>query len=519
MRDLVATIFSSGKQLADVCILFFFFMCLLAIVAMQFFQGAMRHRCYSALGSADTTRMCSGDDTDSSGSLGHTCDAGWECLKSHHNPAMGYVSFDNVGSALITIFSIASTDMWSRTSSMVQDATSGWSALYFIVIIFLLTIFTLNLTVAVLASRFVLARLEKQEAMLLLKDANTKPKLADIASSRSLLGRMMEYAGAQHTSTEAPEPVRQLVLAVWAKRVTDHQLFNNLSSGICFLYCGFLAAKHYPAEELTETILERADQVAAMLFLGELVLRLVGESWMEYLSQKRNVLDAVVVILCFVDVWVVRGYEDVAGMRVVRLFRVLQAARAMSRWQTFGRIVEGVQHTFGSMVYFCLLLFLMIMIGALLAMQLFGGSYKPEVSWHESSCFGADLTLCMLQVLLAEQGLSMHGYVYDNRISFDTFPESVLAIFVALTGTWSSLAWSTMYLKGGYTLVFWLVVVVLGKFILLNLLLAVLIDKTSAKTEDDQESESSVVAQATHLTPLNVCPTWTQSPILTHCGT
>ena len=108
-----------------------------------------------------------------------------------------------------------------------------------------------------------------------------------------------------------------------------------------------------------------------------------------------------------------------------------------------------------------MLLLLVMVIYALLAKELFGA----KVDWDD---FSSGL------------GAPDEGDI-DDRIDLDTFMGALTGVFAVLTGMWASTVWATMYSVGPATALFWMSLIVVGNFVLLNLLLAVLIDKISSK--------------------------------------
>lgn len=80
---------------------------------------------------------------------GYSCPAGYECRHNVGYPNWGMFRFDTVPWAMLNIFIIISLERWSLAMYWVQDATSGWAAIYFVILIFIGSFFVLNLTLAV----------------------------------------------------------------------------------------------------------------------------------------------------------------------------------------------------------------------------------------------------------------------------------------------------------------------------------------------------------------------------------
>lgn len=470
IKNLVATIFNSGKLLGDVCVLIFFLLFLFAIVALQFFTGKLRYRCFSPLGSApDTNNVCTVNPDF------HDCPTGFECLETHHNPNFGYTSFDDTGSAILAIFMVMTLDSWSSQMYKIMFTSGSFTFCYFVMIVLLLSIFALNLTAAILASRFSLARMEKAAK---LQQEEEKEEAEDGKVSWS--DQFWESFGHLLRWFKPPAEESQGGCAKFRRQVrvvVDHSYFHAASNIVMFCYVTVLAMKHKdPSKEWVETV-RTIDRVFTAIFLIELLLKLIGHNWYQYFSNSLNAFDAVVVLVTFMAVWVVEGLGNVGSLRLVRLLRVLQAARTLSQLKSFWRVVSAVQHTFKAMLSFCMLLLLIIFVYALLAMQFFGG--KTDMDKFMNS---------LNSPILSDT---------YTRANFDNFFQSLITTFVALMGTWASTCWLTMQgTSPAFAGAFWISLVVIGNCILLNLLLAVLIDNISQKKDMDAEEDDKEAIEA-----------------------
>ncbi len=70
-------------------------------------------------------------------------------METFHNPDWGFTNFDNCIAAMFNIFMIMSTEAWAAVMYKMMASVSSYTFLYCTFIIFLLTIFSLNLTAGV----------------------------------------------------------------------------------------------------------------------------------------------------------------------------------------------------------------------------------------------------------------------------------------------------------------------------------------------------------------------------------
>jgi len=76
------------------------------------------------------------------------------CGKVNTNPNNGVTSFDNFFYALLVVFQSVTLEGWSEIMVQVQKTSSRWTSLFFMPLIFIGAFFLLNLTLAVINSRF-----------------------------------------------------------------------------------------------------------------------------------------------------------------------------------------------------------------------------------------------------------------------------------------------------------------------------------------------------------------------------
>jgi len=134
---------------------------------------------------------------------------------------------------------------------------------------------------------------------------------------------------------------------------------------------------------------------------------------------------------------------SVSALRAFRLMRIFKVAR---RWKSMQTILGCILHTLPSMGYLCILLLLFMFIMAVAGMFLFGGKFQPP-----------DLS-------------------DSPRANFDTFGAGMLSVFQVLTGeNWNEILYDGIEAGGYFTVVYFLILVVIGNFIVLNLTLAILL--------------------------------------------
>lgn len=91
------------------------------------------------------------------------CPGGFVCGKSNDNPNYGSTSFDNVFYSFLIVFQSVTLEGWSDIQRQMQIAYSIYIPLYFLPLVFIGAFFFLNLTLAVINSKFTEAHSEQQK--------------------------------------------------------------------------------------------------------------------------------------------------------------------------------------------------------------------------------------------------------------------------------------------------------------------------------------------------------------------
>eukprot|EP01065_Artemidia_motanka_P036316 TRINITY_DN4422_c0_g2_i1.p1 TRINITY_DN4422_c0_g2~~TRINITY_DN4422_c0_g2_i1.p1 ORF type:complete len:2025 (+),score=759.03 TRINITY_DN4422_c0_g2_i1:77-6151(+) len=167
VRFIVASLLHSLPRLADVLLLYFFFILLAGIIAVQLWKGSLSTRCEGTrdglrpMEEVDAKRVCS---SRLRVDRGFNCPWGYECTESS-NPNGGKMSYDNLGTALLSLFVAVTMEGWTVQMYDTIDASSFWSALFFVSVILLGTFFVSNLALVMISVAFFQAKEEEQERM------------------------------------------------------------------------------------------------------------------------------------------------------------------------------------------------------------------------------------------------------------------------------------------------------------------------------------------------------------------
>ncbi|XP_044855593.1 sodium channel protein type 4 subunit alpha-like [Mauremys mutica] len=247
--------------------------------------------------------------------------------------------------------------------------------------------------------------------------------------------------------------------------------FVDLGITICIvLNTMFMAMEHYPMTEEFENVLTVGNLVFTGIFTAEMVLKLIALDPYDYFQQGWNIFDSIIVTLSLVEL----GLANVQGLSVLRSFRLLRVFKLAKSWPTLNMLIKIIGNSIGALGNLTLVLAIIVFIFAVVGMQLFGKSYKECVCKISQDC-----TL--------------------PRWHMHDFFHAFLIIFRILCGEWIETMWDCMQVAGQpMCLIVFLMVMVIGNLVVLNLFLALLLSSFSADSlaasEDDGEMNNLQIA-------------------------
>ncbi|XP_026503311.1 sodium channel protein type 2 subunit alpha-like isoform X15 [Terrapene carolina triunguis] len=534
LKTIVGALIQSVKKLSDVMILTVFCLSVFALIGLQLFMGNLRHKClqwppdnstfevnitsylnstmdvngtfvnttvstfnwkeyiedethfYVLEGQRDAL-LC-GNSSDAG-----QCPEGYICVKAGRNPNYGYTSFDTFSWAFLSLFRLMTQDFWENLYQLTLRAAGKTYMIFFVLVIFLGSFYLVNLILAVVAMAYeeqnqaTLEEAEQKEpgsyqiSMEMLEDSAARQRAMSIAS---ILTNTMEEL--EESRQKCPPCWYRfantfLIWDCWSPWLKVKHIVNlvvmdpfvDLAITICIvLNTLFMAMEHYPMTEQFSSVLTVGNLVFTGIFTAEMVLKIIAMDPYYYFQEGWNIFDGIIVSLSLMEL----GLANVEGLSVLRSFRLLRVFKLAKSWPTLNMLIKIIGNSVGALGNLTLVLAIIVFIFAVVGMQLFGKSYKD--------CVCKIATDCVLP----------RWHMHD-------FFHSFLIVFRVLCGEWIETMWDCMEVAGqAMCLIVFMLVMVIGNLVVLNLFLALLLSSFSsdnlAATDDDNETNNLQIAVA-----------------------
>ncbi|XP_007943946.1 sodium channel protein type 10 subunit alpha [Orycteropus afer afer] len=254
--------------------------------------------------------------------------------------------------------------------------------------------------------------------------------------------------------------------------VTDP--FAELTITLCIVVnTVFMAMEYHGMSYTFETMLQTGNIVFTVFFTAEMVFKIIAFDPYYYFQKKWNIFDCIIVTVSLTEL----GFAKKGSLSVLRTFRLLRVFKLAKSWPTLNTLIKIIGNSVGALGNLTIILAIIVFVFALVGKQLLRDDYYKNR--HKISAAGEDWP---------------RWHMYD-------FFHSFLVIFRILCGEWIENMWACMEISSRYIcLILFLMVMVLGNLVVLNLFIALLLNSFSADNltapEDDGEVNNLQLALA-----------------------
>ncbi|XP_032090833.1 sodium channel protein type 5 subunit alpha-like [Thamnophis elegans] len=207
-------------------------------------------------------------------------------------------------------------------------------------------------------------------------------------------------------------------------------------------------------------------QVFTAIFTAEMVLKMIALDPYYYFQCSWNVFDFTVVIISIINLFL--------KMRSP-IFRTLRIFKLSKFWPALNKLMKIMLKSVGPLGNLTLVLIFTVFIFAVVGKQAFG-NYYSAVAANASICNNNSVPNCPFHN--SSETCQLRWHMKD-------FLHSFLIIFRILCGEWISTMWECMQVAGeGRCIILFMLVLVLGNLVVLNLFIALLLSSFSSSDSE-----------------------------------
>ncbi|TGZ67466.1 hypothetical protein CRM22_004775 [Opisthorchis felineus] len=321
-------------------------------------------------------------------------------------------------------------------------------------------------------------------------------------------------------------PLRKLCIGIVEWKPFEYLILLTIMANCCALG----AVSPYPDQDSNALnhILEKIENVFIVIFTVECALKIVAFGFVmhsgAYLRNGWNILDFTIVVLGLLQPLIQEMVEESGvDVKALRAFRVLRPLRLVSGLPSLQVVLNAIMRAMVPLLHIALLVIFVIIIYAIIGLELFSGKlhatcydvYTGEIEDHPSTCnvnrqseicgrgsICYDFKLNMSTAAVAERqaiadavaaGTMVPPFPTPERwagpnfgiTNFDNFGLSMLTVFqcVTMEGWTQVMYWVNDSQGMLYPWVYFVSMILIGSFFVMNLVLGVLSGEFSKERE------------------------------------
>ncbi|XP_071083520.1 muscle calcium channel subunit alpha-1-like isoform X5 [Haliotis cracherodii] len=289
-------------------------------------------------------------------------------------------------------------------------------------------------------------------------------------------------------------PIRKLCI-----RVVEWRAFEYLILITIFANCIALAVyTPFPKSDSNEVnaALEKIEYVFIVIFTLEAVLKIIAYGFVlhagAYLRNGWNILDFIIVVIGIISQILSEINSKGFDVKALRAFRVLRPLRLVSRAPSLQVVLNSILRAMVPLLHIALLVIFVIIIYAIIGLELFSGKL------HDTCYFKNPLREALADPHPCGRGFDCKSVVNgsecvkdswigpnDGITNFDNFGLAMLTVFQCITNEgWTDVLYDVNDAVGSeWPWIYFISLIIIGSFFVLNLVLGVLSGEFSKERE------------------------------------
>uniref|UniRef100_A0A158P6U9 Voltage-dependent L-type calcium channel subunit alpha n=1 Tax=Angiostrongylus cantonensis TaxID=6313 RepID=A0A158P6U9_ANGCA len=299
-------------------------------------------------------------------------------------------------------------------------------------------------------------------------------------------------------------PLRKICIAIVEWRPFEYLILMM----ICANCIALAVYQPYPAQDSDSknTILEQIEYLFIVVFTIECILKVVALGFIchpgAYLRNAWNILDFIIVVIGLVSTILSRMNIQGFDVKALRAFRVLRPLRLVSGVPSLQVVLNAILRAMIPLLHIALLVLFVILIYAIIGLELFCGKLHStcvdpatgQLAQKDPTPCGTvgSAFQCVPSDALTNMGVqwecsSNTSWPGPNNgiTNFDNFGLAMLTVFqcVSLEGWTDVMYWVNDAVGREWPWIYFVTLVILGSFFVLNLVLGVLSGEFSKERE------------------------------------
>ncbi|XP_068624684.1 muscle calcium channel subunit alpha-1-like [Battus philenor] len=289
-------------------------------------------------------------------------------------------------------------------------------------------------------------------------------------------------------------PLRKLCIDIVEWKPFEWMILTTI-----FANCIALAVyTPYPSGDsnYTNSVLEKIEYIFLVIFTGECVMKIIAYGFVmhpgSYLRNGWNLLDFTIVVIGMVSTVLSSIFKDAFDVKALRAFRVLRPLRLVSGVPSLQIVLNSILKAMVPLLHIALLVIFVIIIYAIIGLELFSGKMHKscynrltdEIMESPHPCDNDNGFNCSS---IGDEMECREGWIGPNFgiTNFDNFGLSMLTVFQCITlEGWTDVMYNIQDAMGNtWEWVYFISMVILGAFFVMNLILGVLSGEFSKERE------------------------------------
>ncbi|CAF1358221.1 unnamed protein product, partial [Rotaria sordida] len=271
---------------------------------------------------------------------------------------------------------------------------------------------------------------------------------------------------------------------------------NKYFDGIIFLAIiinTFLIAIEYHGQpQFLTNLLQFNNYFFTILFTIEILLKIIAHGCLAYIKNLFNIFDGGIVLISLIQL-IISGNS---GLSVLRAFRLLCLLKFLRCMPTLRRHLIVMIKTADSVAICFLLLLLCVLIFSIIGVHFFGGAFCIIQAFNTTSQERFDMKChscaCVKWHLLKTSTDLKDLKCIQQGTTFDSLPSALLTVFqISIQKDWTPVPYNVINKTSAWSVLYFIALIVFSNYILLNLLIAVLVERFVNEKEDGAVNSDS----------------------------